>query len=85
MAQIQSTGTKAGSETHNNGRVPGGVLGHDDTVALLLPLRRLVLHVGDSDGQLHRRASVAAVRRYDVPGDVGSLGTVETSRLQVQD
>lgn len=61
------------AKTHDNGRVPGCVLGHDDTVALLLPLRRLVLHVGDSDRQLHRGASVTAVCRDDVPGDVGSL------------
>lgn len=72
-AQTRSTETKMEAETHDDGRVPGRVLGHDDTVALLLPLRRLVLHVGDGDRQLHRGASVPAVRRYDVPGDVASL------------
>lgn len=60
-------------KTHDDGRVPGCVLRHDDTVALLLPLRRLVLHVGDSDRQLYRGAPVPAVCRYDIPGDVGSL------------
>lgn len=64
---------KGSGETHDDGRVPGGVLGHDDAVALLLPLGRLVLHVGDGDGQLHRGASVAAVCGDDVPGDVGPL------------
>lgn len=73
MAQIQSAETKLEGKTHDDGRVPCCVLGHDDTVALLLPLRRLVLHIGDSDRQLHRGASVPAVCRYDVPGDVASL------------
>ena len=67
--------------TYHDGCVPGSVFRDDHTVALLVPLRRLVLHVGDGDCQLHRGASVTPVSRYDVPCDVGSLwatGTVRT-------
>lgn len=66
--------------TYNYGCVPGCVFRDDDTVALLLPLWRLVLYVGDGDCQLHRSASVSAVSRYDVSRDIGSLW----SRLTVQ-
>lgn len=36
-------------QTHHDGCIPGGVFRDDDTVALRLPLRRLVLHVGNRD------------------------------------
>lgn len=59
--------------TYHYRSVSGSVFRDDDTVALFLPLWRLVLHVGDGDSQLHRSASVSSVSRYDVPCDIGSL------------
>lgn len=60
-------------DTYDYGRVPGCVFGDHDAVVVLLPLRRLVLYVGDGDCQLHRRAPVSAVGGHDVPGDIGPL------------
>lgn len=58
---------------YHDGRVPHGVLGYDHGVAFLFPLRRLVFHIGDGDGQFHRTAPVSAIRGHDLPGDVGPL------------
>lgn len=60
-------------QTHDDGCVSSGVFRDDDAVALLLPLRGLVLHIGDGDRQLHRSAFVSPVGRNDVTRDVGSL------------
>lgn len=59
--------------TYHYGCVPGGVLRDDDTVALLLPLWRLVLDIGDGDCQLHRRVSVPTISGNDFPCDVSPL------------
>lgn len=59
--------------TYDYWRVPGGVFRDYNAVVLLFPLWRLVLYIGDGDRQLHGRASVSAVGRYDVPCDVGPL------------
>lgn len=59
--------------TYHDGCVSNRVLWYDHAVAVFLPLRRLILHVGDGDSQLHRAALVPTVCSHDLPGDIGPL------------
>jgi len=59
--------------TYHDGCVSDGVFWYDHAVAVLVPLWRLVLHVGNGDGQLHRTAPVPTVSSHNFPGDVGPL------------
>lgn len=59
--------------THDYLGVPYGVLRHRDPVLLLLPVRRLVVDVGDDDGELHGAAAVPSVRCHDLLVDPGRL------------
>lgn len=61
------------SASHHDLGVSGGVLGDSQPVLGLLPLRRLVVDVGDEDGQVHGAAAVASVRRHDLAHDPGRL------------
>lgn len=61
------------SPAYHNGCVSDSVFRYDHAVAVLLPLRRLILHIGDGDGQLHRTAPVPPVCSHDFPGDIGPL------------
>lgn len=58
---------------YHNGCVSNSVFWYDHTVTVSLPLRRLVLHIGDGDGQLHWAAPVPSVCSHNFPGDVGPL------------
>lgn len=59
--------------TYHYGRVSDSVFRYDHAVAVLVPLWRLVLHVGNGDGQLHWAAPVPTVRSNNFPGDVSPL------------
>lgn len=61
------------SNTHHDLGVAHRVLRHGDPVLVLLPVRRLVVHVGDDDGELHGAAAVSSIRRHDLLVDPGRL------------
>ncbi len=58
---------------YHDGCVSDSVFWYDHTVAVFLPLWRLVLNVGDGDRQLHWTAPVPPICSHDFPGDVGPL------------
>lgn len=59
--------------SYHNGSVSDSVLWNDHFIAFLLPLRRLVFHIGNGDGQLNRATLVPPICGYDLSGDVGPL------------
>lgn len=68
---------------YHNRSVSDGVFRYDHGVALLVPLRRLVLHVGDGDRKFHWAAPVAAVCGHNFSGDVGPLLDTENQSTGV--
>lgn len=59
--------------SYHDRSVSNGVFWDDHAVAVLLPLRRLVLYVGDGDRKLHSAAPVAPVCSHYLPSDKSSL------------